>query len=228
MPYPPPAAPPARFEPTRPATVTRLVAQERHPDRVSVFLDGAFAFGVYRDVVIEFGLHRGQVLSVEAQRRILRADRIRRARSRALHYLAHRARTTEEVRRKLLQSGFEAAVVEAALERLVELGYLDDAAYARAYVRGRFRSRGYGPARLRSELMRRGVPRALVEAAVQELLEEEDPLEAARSQARRRWARLAREADSRRRRKKLSDFLLRRGFTYDTVRRVVDELDAEA
>lgn len=220
-------APSARFDPAHPATITKMVVQDKNPNRLSVFLDGAFAFGVYQDVVLEFGLHVGQVLSVAEQQRILAADRIRVAKAKALHYLAHRDRTETEVRRKLQRSGFDEATVDAAVARLVELDYLDDAAYARAYVQGRFRNRGYGPVRLRSELMRRGVARRLIDAAVEGLMEEEDPLDAARTHAQKRWTRLARESDPRKRRKKLSDYLLRRGFTYDTVRQVVDELDAD-
>ena len=205
-------------------TITSLRVQEKNPNRVSVFLDGAFAFGVYGDLVLEYGLVKGRRLSDDEVAQIQAADAVFVAKATAMHYLAHKARTEAEVRRKLQRSDLPEQAVEQAIQRLHALGYLDDDAYTREYVRSRFRTKGYGPQRLRADLRRRGVAPALIEAALAELLGADDRLTAAREQALQRWPRLAREPDPRKRRKKLSDFLLRRGFTYDTVRQVVDEV----
>ena len=217
-----------RQRPLGPGTVTRLAGQKKNPQRVSVFIDEAFAFGVHVDLVVEFGLHKGQVLRVEEQQHIVEADRARAARAMALDYLSYRARTEYEIRQKLRRSEFADAVVEGAVAWLRELGYLDDAAYARSYVEARFRNRGYGPARLRSDLRRRGVAGRVIDAVLGVLVEEEDMLEAARSHAEKRWPRLAAEADAFKRRKKLSDYLVRRGFSYDITRRVVEEFENRA
>ncbi len=206
-------------------TITKLVAQKKNPDRVSVFLDGAFAFGVHQDLVLEYGLHAGLHLDVKEQERLVAADRMLGAKARALHYLAYRPRTEHEVRQKLLRSDYAEDVVESVIARLHELRYLDDATYAHDYVRSRFASRGYGPRRLQTELRRRGVRPALIEAALDEFIGADDALDAARTHAAKRWPRLAKEEDPFKRRKKLTDFLLRRGFGYDTVRRVVEELE---
>ncbi|WP_456428377.1 RecX family transcriptional regulator [Rhodocaloribacter sp.] len=207
--------------------VTRLVAQKKDPDRVSVFLDGAFAFGVHVDVALAFGLAPGRALTEAECEEILAADAVFRAKSAAFHYLAYRARTEREVRRKLSGKGFEEGVIDEVVGRLHTLGYLDDEAYARTYVRARFAGRGYGPQRIRAELLRRGVDRAHIDAALDELLDEDDVVARARRHAAKRWPRLAAEPDPRKRRKKLTDFLVRRGFSFDVVRRVVDELARE-
>ncbi|WP_457652882.1 RecX family transcriptional regulator [Rhodocaloribacter sp.] len=207
--------------------VTRLVAQKKDPDRVSVFLDGAFAFGVHVDVALAFGLAPGRALTEAEREEILAADAVFRAKSAAFHYLAYRARTEREVRRKLSGKGFEEGVIDEVVGRLHTLGYLDDEAYARTYVQARFAGRGYGPQRIRAELLRRGVDRAHVDAALDELLAEDDVVARARRHAAKRWPRLAAEPDPRKRRKKLTDYLVRRGFSFDVVRRVVDELERE-
>ena len=209
--------------PLAPGAVTRLVAQQKNPNRVSVFIDGAFAFGVHVDLVVEFGLHKGKGLDVEAQEEIIAADRVRAARETAMGYLGYGARTEREVRQKLIRSGFDDNVAEDTVARLRELGYLDDAAYARSYAQARFRNRGYGPGRLRSDLMRRGIAAALIDAVLDDLTEQEDMLEAARRHAEKRWPRLAAEPDARKRRKKLSDYLVRRGFSYDIARSIIDD-----
>lgn len=201
------------------------MAQQKNPNRVSVFIDEAFAFGVHVDLIVEFGMHKGQALTVTVQEQMVAADRVRAARVVALAYLGYSPRTEREVRQKLIRSDFDEAVAEDTVVRLRELGYLDDAAYARSYVEARFRNKGYGPGRLRSDLMRRGIASALIDAALDEMIEQDDVLEAARRHAEKRWPRLAAEADPRKRRKKLSDYLVRRGFSFDIVRSVIDELE---
>ncbi|QXD14434.1 RecX family transcriptional regulator [Rhodocaloribacter litoris] len=209
-------------------TITRLATQQKDPDRVSVFLDGAFAFGLHAEVVASFGLAKGQTLTEDDCARLVEADAVLRARAVAFDYLAHRARTEAEVRRRLVRKGFAPGVAEEVIARLRALGYLDDAAYARAYARSRFAARGYGPQRLRAELLRRGVEPALVEEALADFADEAAFLEEARRHARRRWPRLAGEPDARKRRRKLADYLTRRGFSFDVVRQVVEELEREA
>ncbi len=204
--------------------ITSLTVQHNNAERVSVFIDGAFAFGAHLDVVAEFGLRVGIVLTEEERERIEEADALAAAKSIALGYLAHRARTEREIRTRLARSGFSGAVVDRVLARLFELGYVDDAAYARSFASGRFRNRGYGPARIRGDLLRKGVDRTLADETLGEVLEPEETLAAARAQAEKRWARLASEADPQKRRRKLADFLARRGFSGDTVRRVVEEI----
>lgn len=211
-----------------PGTITRLQAQSGDPDRVSVYLDGRFAFGVYRDTVLAFGLRKGRMLDVDEQRRIRAADDVLRAKAKALHYLGQQARSEHEVRTRLRRSGFAEPAIDEAIGRLRELGLVDDTAYAMAYARSRGERSGYGPRRVRYDLMRRGVPAPLVERAVASVFEERTDVTAvAMEQARKRWSRLAGESDPMRRRKKLHDFLLRRGFDHETVRQVLHELERE-
>lgn len=212
----------------RPGTITRIERQKRDAERVSVFLDGAFAFGLMLDLAVKRGLRKGRHLSVEEQEALLAEEQVLRARRAALDYIAHRARTEQEVRRKLQQKGFPEPAAEDAVARMRELGYLDDAAYARAYARGRLAGRGHGPQRVRADLLRRGVPRPTIDAVLADLVEEDDLRAAALEHGRKRWQRLASETDSRKRRRKLADFLARRGYDYDLIREVVESLEAES
>ena len=208
-------------------TVTRLAQQKKDLDRVSVFVDESFAFGLAVDLVIEAGLHKGQALSAEQQRALLVRQETYAAKASALAGLASKARTTREVRDALARKGFADDVIEDTVADVVRLGLVDDAAYARAFVRGRFSGRGYGPARLRQDLMRKGVGRDAIEAALAELSESEDLGDAARDQAARKWRTLSSEDDLRKRKKKTMDYLVRRGFSFGRAREAVDAVSAE-
>jgi regulatory protein len=207
-------------------TITDLDQQQNNASRVSVFLDGEFAFGVHEDLVVKHGLRVGRTLTPEEQREVERDDQYVRAKQRALDYLAHKPRTEEEVRRKLRRQDAPESIIEDVVARLYELSYLDDEAYADDYVRNRFASKKYGPVRIRRELVKRGVDRHAAEAAVDAFFDETDARAAAREHAEKRWSRLADE-DPRRRRQKLYRYLRRRGFTSDTINPLLDELERE-
>lgn len=214
-----------RERPPTTGTVTRLTVQKNNPDRVSVFLDGAFAFGVHQNLVLKYGLHEGRVLTVEEQEAIQEEDRVNKAKARALDYLAHKPRTVAEVRRKLQEKAYEAPVIDTVVAQLHDRGYLDDEEYAEEYVRSRFSAKGYGPVRIEQELRKRGLDRHLAETAVEDFFAEVDELAAAREHAEKGWTRIRREDDPRRRRDKLYRYLTRRGYTYDTVRQLIDEME---
>lgn len=206
----------------RDGTVTRVAQQRADPERVSVFLDGEFAFGLTLALAVEAGLKKGLALPAERQRALLSAEEGHAAKAAALASVAARARTTGELRRMLGDKGFAADVVDDTVAALEQMGLVDDAAYAVAYARGRFAGRGHGPARIRQDLVQRGVAKEHIEAALATLAEAEDVAGRARDDAARRWASLASEADARRRRKKTLDFLLRRGHSFDDARQAVD------
>jgi regulatory protein len=84
----------------------------------------------------------------------------------AARFLEARPRSTDEVRHRLREAGYRADLVEAALLRLTELGFLDDAGFARTWVESRDRARPRGVRALRDELRRMGVAAADIEGAL--------------------------------------------------------------
>ncbi|MEO8055892.1 MAG: regulatory protein RecX [Acidobacteriota bacterium] len=133
----------------------------------------------------------------------------------ALGFLARRAHTRAELRRKLLRKKFDREDVEACLDRFVERGLLDDRATAAALAASRSRA-GRGRSRIAAELAAKGIPRRDAEAALAGL----DPAEEASAlrrafekRARVLPAGLTRQARS----KKLFDHLVRRGFAPSAV-----------
>jgi len=154
----------------------------------------------------------------------------------AARFLEVRPRSVDEVRRRLRDAGYRLDLVVTAIERLTDLGMLDDEAFARAWVESRDRARPRGERALRSELRRKGV----VDSIVTEVLGERDaglgggaapdggeaPAESADETAAarllaRRGAAAAREADPRRRRAKAYALLARNGFDPDVAGRAV-------
>ena len=139
----------------------------------------------------------------------------------ACELLSRRPHFQAELERKLGERGHDETAILAALTRLVELGYLDDAACARSLASGPLSRRGYGPLRMRAELERRGAPPAEAAEAVDAVFAEgEEP--AARRVAERWLSR--RPAD----RAALARHLGRKGFGTGTVLRLTQELASES
>lgn len=141
-----------------------------------------------------------------------------RARDAAVRLLTVRARCRAEVGKALARKEFSPEVIEEALNWLVERQWLDDAAFARAYVRTR--AQGQGRARLLADLKRKGVAAHVAEAAIDEELGPEDALAAARDLVARRLRSMSR-LDHNTAYRRLAGFLMRRGYNSDVVRRVL-------
>lgn len=199
-------------------TITALVAQKRNKERVNVYIDGEFAFGLA--LIEALKLHKGQTLTDEEIDRLKALDEIEVAHERALNLLSYRPRSTDEVRRKLQESNkFSETAVEKALEKLERAGLLDDEAFARYWVENRERFSPRSARALRHELRQKGVSDRVVEDVVTSLDEEDAAYRAAQ-------AKLSRYANAEEDefRKRLGGYLSRRGFSYGTVRDVLDRI----
>ena len=135
----------------------------------------------------------------------------------ALRFLEARQRSAAEVRRRLLVHGYRAEMVEGAIERLVELGMLDDAAFARAWVESRDRARPRGERALRQELRTKGIDRVVIDETIDERDVERPDAdeEAGRRLLERHASALARVPDARARRQRAYALLARNGFDAD-------------
>ena len=134
-----------------------------------------------------------------------------------MRFLEARQRSAAEVRRRLLQHGYRADLVEGAIQRLTELGVIDDAAFARAWVDSRDRARPRGGRALRQELARKGIERPIADETLADRdIERPDADEAAARRLLDRHAgALARVADPRVRRQRAYALLARNGFDPD-------------
>lgn len=200
--------------------IGKLERPERGQGRVLVRLEGGETLRITEDELLRFGLYTGLDISPEAVVELRKSAARSEARIRAANMVAARPLSKKELQKRLLDKGASAADAADASDWLEGMGALDDRAYAELVVR-HYSAGGYGEAKLRDELYRRGVPRALWDEA---LLAAEEP----RAAIARVIARKARGVTlDGKGKKKLSDLLLRRGFAWSDVRAALDALGAE-
>jgi regulatory protein len=200
--------------------ITAIEVQKRNPRRANVFIDGEFAFGL---AMIEAAkLSKGQHLSENDVKALLQADQEERAYEQMLNFLSYRPRSKAEARRRLQQKDFSEATIEIVTQRLCRAGLLDDEAFARYWISNREQFKPRGVYALRHELRQKGIESDIIDLLLQEVDETESAYRVAIKRL-YRWEHL--EPDTRRH--KLSDYLQRRGFRYETIQQVWERLVAE-
>ncbi|MBX0327831.1 RecX family transcriptional regulator [Oscillochloris sp. ZM17-4] len=213
-------------------TITALRAQANSSQRVNVFLDGEFAIGVSLNTLAREGLAVGLLIDDETWARIEATEQADRALQAGMRLIEVRPRSIAELRQRLRRKELPPPAIDYAIARLSEIGLLDDAAFSQQWVDNRRAFRPRGSLALRDELRRKGVPRALIDAAL--AVDEDDAGEAAeqerqraRDLARRALGRYATSPDRFTFQRKLGSYLQRRGFTFEIIRPILDDLWAE-
>ncbi|MBS1251146.1 MAG: Regulatory protein RecX [Anaerolineales bacterium] len=202
---------------TMAGTITELRVQKKRKDRVSIYLDGHYAFGA-KDIVAA-RLRVGQRLTDDDIAGLKEQDAFEEAYNSALNFLSYRPRSTAEVTWNLRGKGVPDAIIEAVTERLTRAGLLGDLSFAEYWVEQRERFKPRSARMLRHELRQKGVAAADIDQALQGLDEADSASRLANKRV-RRYAHLDREEFWR----KMVGYLQRRGFRYGTIKPIVQDL----
>ncbi len=197
--------------------ITAIEVQKRTPNRVNIHLDGEFAFGLSR--IVADWLKVGQELDEEKIKRLQVEEARERAFQQAMLFLSYRARSESEIRQNLRKHEIPEEAIEHTLERLRQDGLANDGQFARAWVENRSVFRPRSRRMMAMELKQKG----LNEEAVTSALEDVDDKALAHEAAQKRAARF-KDLEWIEFRKKLSEFLARRGFPYSVIAPVVTKI----
>ncbi len=203
--------------------ITQIREQKRRPNRRNVYLDGAFAFGCNLNVVAKFKLREGMTVSAEQVAAIQAGEVRQEAFDYALKTLQRRLHSRSELQRKLAKREYAAATIDEVLNDLERLGYIDDARFAKTKAQSAAEYKHHGQRRAMIELRKAGVTDATARKAIEDVYDPRDNLATARMLAQKQATRL-KKLEPHVARRRLAGMLLRRGFDYDTVRPVIDEV----
>jgi len=187
--------------------------------RVNVYLNDKFAFSLEAEVAVKEGLRTEQALSEDEIESLKKADLFQRCLNAAFNFLSYRPRSESELRQRLNRRGFDSDNVAAVLTRLKEQGLVDDLAFAQFWKDNResFRPRSQWLTRL--ELRQKGVAEEIIERVAAQVDDEASAYRAATAKARRLST-----ADYDGFRRRLSEYLKRRGFGYRLIKPTVERV----
>lgn len=204
--------------------ITKIVKSRKGRDSYAVYLDEALAFHASESILMRFGLRRGMQLDQESVEEVALASSVEEARAIAINLISYRPRSSKELNDKLKQKGFSAEVACGAIRHLQDINLLNDLEFARMLVRDKLRGKPMGRAMVRRKLLEKGIAFQIVERVLKEYISEDDEREAAARLAARKLklsrSRFA-DLDTSRRRKRMMDYLLGRGFSTDVALKTV-------
>jgi regulatory protein len=187
--------------------------------RVNIFLDDRFAFSLEAEVVLKEGLKTEQALSEDEIEALVRADRFQRCLNAALNYLDYRPRSQAELTERLHRRGFDGDSVAAVLARLKGQGLVDDLAFAQFWRDNRQSFRPRSQWLTQRELRQKGVAQDIIDRVTAGLDDADSAYRAAANKARR-----LSKADYNGFRRKLGEYLKRRGFGYGLIKTTVERV----
>ncbi|MFQ5676685.1 MAG: regulatory protein RecX [bacterium] len=144
-------------------------------------------------------------------------DDRKRIKEKAFRYLAGRAHSVKELQDKLAQKGFSGALIADVLNEFIEKKFLNDEEFALSFARTRMVKKPMGQRLLRQELLRKGLSKGLIDKAIRDVYSAKSEAEFAREVAEKRLVRY-KDLETRKKKKRLNDFLLRRGFDWEIAR----------
>jgi regulatory protein len=210
--------------------ITKIQRLRGKRPRYGVHIDGSIAFELSDWTLERFVLRTGDDLDQGMIDTIRSAEAETQAKNIAINYLSYRQRSTKEIIDHLTKKGFEHECAEGVARHLQSLKMIDDRRFAYTFVRDRLKRKPTGRALLRQQLLAKGIVPAITDTVLAELVSPQSQQESALLAAKRKLQltqRSKKNIDSEKRKKRILDFLLRRGFTYEialkTIRTTLDQ-----
>ena len=191
--------------------IDRIEASKHKRGRVLVFLEDGACLKITEQELLDFGLRAGDDLNEATLARLKEAAGVSNVKATAADLIGKRAMSRASLEKKLKEKGASEADARYAAEWLEAIGAINDADYAALLVR-HCADLGYGPARVREKLYEKGVPRELWEDALDQMPDNGEQID------RFLQSKLRGRTPDEREKKRLTDALLRRGYSWGDVK----------
>jgi regulatory protein len=202
-------------------TITAITVQKKNTNRVNIFLDGNFSFGLY--IVNARHLKISQSITQEMIDKLIKDDQIEDGYQKALKFISYKPRTSFEVIKKLREKDLNEDAISIIIDKLIEKSYVDDLQYAKNWVENRSINKPRSKKLIKWELKNKQFSEEIISEVTSEMLPEEKLAILAAEKYARRLSGFEEDIFTRR----LSGYLMRRGFTYSTVYSTVKRIRNE-
>lgn len=199
--------------------ITDIEIQKRNKDRVNIYLDNSFAFGLTNEIRYKFDLQIHQELEESFIEDVIKAEEQTKVTTAALNLISYRQRSIKEIYDKLKEKGFEESFIHKSIEYCKELNYLNDKHFAQSFINDKQNLNRFGSKRIKYELIKKGISKNIIEEQLN--IDPDEEYEIALVLAERKMNSYKND-DRNSTYRKLSGFLLRKGYPYDVVKKVLN------
>ncbi len=203
--------------------VSRIVKKDAK--NVVVHFDNDEVLFLSVDIFYKSGLKKNDEISDDRFSSLIKENQLFHIKQRAFRYLGRRQHSTSELRIKLKQKRYETELINEVLDDLKKKNFLDDTKFAEMFVEEKMKLKLWGEQKLRSELVKRGIKSEIITDVLANKISEEEKLNNAMIIASKKYDTLKnRNMDKDVIKRKLFTFLNSRGYNYDVIKEVYDEL----
>jgi regulatory protein len=168
-------------------------------------------------------VHIGDILTAGKLVSLLEWDQYPRLRQKMIDLLARRPHSRLELKQKALKTGFKTEVADDVINALADSGYVNDAGFAKALARDKFKHNKWGPNRIRAALKTKGITDRLIDEALETISDSADQEHQMRKLLEKQQVKYKNEPNILKRRKKAYDFLIRKGYRHSDVMKIIEQ-----
>ena len=198
--------------------ITKIEYQKNNKNRVNIYLDDSFAFGIDLNIMIKYSLSKNMELEEGFIEEILKAEEEINVYNYALSVLSRTFKSEKQLIAKLTEKGYDKQFIDIAIIKLKEKKYLDDEQYSEILINNKITVSKYGKRRIKQDLYNKGISNDIIDEKLS-LISDDDELGRALSLGRKKLRTI--KNDDERRSIKLTNHLINKGFEYSTVKKAV-------
>lgn len=202
--------------------ITKIEFQKKNKDRVNIYLDDSFAFGVNLNIMIKYSLAKNMELEDEFIDEILKAEEENNVYNYALSILSRQSKSEKQLKAKMIEKGYDQQFIDNVIIKLKQQRYLDDERYSEMLINSKINFSKYGRRKIKEALYEKGINKEIIEEKLSFVLEEDEERRAYLLGEKK--LRALKEEDTRKKMFKLSNYLINKGFEFSVVKKVVSKL----
>lgn len=197
-------------------TITKIENQKNNQKRYSIYIDNNFSFGLNEEDLLYLKLKEFDEVTEKRYNYIMEYVIYTKAKDKAYRFLGYKSRTEKELRDKLTDELYPQEIIDRIIELFKGYNYINDGNYAQGHINSRIKFKPVGKRMLKYELMKKGIDNNIIETTIEnsDINELDMAIELLNKKTKKKT-----ELDKKEK-ERLYNFLLRRGFDYDTVNKV--------
>jgi len=197
--------------------ITRIEQQKKKKNRVNIYIDGEFSLGLYTDTVVKFHLYENKEITPDEISSIKEFEEITDVKEKVINFISYRERSRKEIKDYLTNKGVQNEIATKVLNDLEEANLIDDHRFALSWIKDRNKINPKGNFALKMELLNKGIEGAETESLLQSVDEKENARKAFKKAVKK-------YGNNKASKKKIFEYLKRRGFEIKTAVEVLNEL----
>lgn len=202
--------------------ITKIEKQKKNSKRWNLFVDGEFACGISEDTFLKFGLRTNDEITEDTVNEIKKFDEYQFAKKSALDFLSYRIRSTAEIKEKLKSKKISAGTIDKTIAHLDKIGLLNDNEFAKLLVQSKMGKKPAGKKVIRQKLFQKGIPKIIGDKVIEELYTADKEIELI-ADIYKNYSSKIKGLDKFQKRRKLFEYLMRKGFDIDSINEFLNE-----